>query len=205
MNPEQATAIYLAACGAWDRPHSDDGADAYVIGLADVDPAAGRAALAQLIREDRPHMPRAGELRAMVSDILGETPPSLDAAVGLYLSGRLDHPAVGAVAASCKWDRHAAPKDAMWEFRSLYAAYLHQLDQERLTEPRVALGLAAPPAAALPVVPAPNRPPMIDETAGDTDVSDEERAIVLEMSKRAKEARKNGDLELALAIMAGKA
>lgn len=122
----------------------------------------GLTATKRVLGSDLRYAPRPGQIAAEARKLLGVEPPSTEAAVGMYLSGRRDgHPAVAEAARRCNLDpRRADYGEVRWEFRSMYEAVLREHRDAELGPVREALGIDAPKVA--PVVALPSPPAEVD-------------------------------------------
>lgn len=141
MNRSDTARVYALVCGAYDVAMSEIGITAWHALLEDLDFELAMEATRRLCRRDSSFAPKPGEIVAEVQRLTGDTPPPLESAVGYFLAGQDDvHPLVAEVAKGCYWDRHNAPEEAKWEFRSRYQAALHDRDEGTRRPVREALG-----------------------------------------------------------------
>lgn len=130
MNREETATCYGIVCAAYGIDSDPATLRAWHLLMADEIPDGyGVKATKKLCQSDSPYPPRPGQIIAEAHRLDGTKAPALDAATGLYLSGDWDrHPAIRAAAERVYWDRRTAPEEARWQFRSLYAAQLHDED-----------------------------------------------------------------------------
>lgn len=156
----QVVALITAAYGVEFTPEQ---IAAWHALLGDLDGTVVLEATRRLCLTDNPHPPRPGQVKAEVDHLDGTTPPSIDAAVGLYLSGDWSvHPLVEKAAMRVMWDRVTNPEAAKWQFRTIYEGALFDHDDGTRRPFRTAITAGAQPLAELmaaqPVPPAEHVP-----------------------------------------------
>lgn len=132
--------------------------------LSDLDGPTTLKATMSLLRKPSAWPPTPGQIRAEVERLDGNTLPTEQAALGYFMTGQWTvHPAVERAAKAVHYDRHECPQEAIWDFKSRYAAELDREDNGHV-RPAVGTGTATrlDPAAAmrqLAAVPAPDQEP----------------------------------------------
>lgn len=142
MTPEQTKTLYGLMCATWRNAPNEPELAAWTLAFEDADPHLVMLVAKQIIREDRPFMPRPGEILAELRKHDETIPPTLDEATGYYLSGNWDvHPLVDKAARAVEWDRNhpEVAVQAKFDFRQNYEAALATLGAEVRREERQAL------------------------------------------------------------------
>lgn len=159
MNRSDTAKCYALVCGAYSAPPDEVNVEAWYLLLRHLNADLAMEATRRLCLRDSPFPPRPGEIAAEARRILGDEPPSVDAALGLYAAGEKDtHPLVRAAADRCYWrfDRDDADK-VRFEFRDAYQAVLYKAEDDAREPSRAALGIESVAARALRELPVPVR------------------------------------------------
>lgn len=138
MTPEETTQLYLLACAASRQQPSEREQAAWVWLLDDLAADEAVAAVKRHCREEK-WMPQPAEIVDQVRRLNGDVPPTLEAAVGYYLSGEHDaHSLVAKAAEMSQWDyRHPeVATQAKFDFRNHYQGLLDQEQRRQAREDR---------------------------------------------------------------------
>lgn len=143
MNKTETAQCYALVCGAYDLHASDAGIAAWHMLLSRMDATVALEATRLLCERDTSFPPRPGEIIAEAKRLLGDNPPSVDAALSFYVTGnKAVHPLVRKAAERCYLNPARDSYDsARFEFRGAYEAVLHEAEDEARQESRMALGI----------------------------------------------------------------
>lgn len=141
MEADDVAELYTVVAETFERPLSELACKGWQLALGPYDGPKVWAAVGLMLAEERPFMPKPGEVVAMVRRIDGDIPPTPDAALGCFLVGDLSHPLVAAAAASAYWDPNDPDKavEARMRFRAAYSAEVDQFEDDKLRPVREAI------------------------------------------------------------------
>lgn len=134
MTPNETQALYALMCATWRNQPNEPELTAWQLAFAESDPDIAMAAATAVIREDRPFMPRPGEIIGVMRSHDETIPPTPVQALGFYMAGNWDaHPLVRKAADAVEWDRtHPEVADrARFQFRDLYESELRTVEIEQ--------------------------------------------------------------------------
>lgn len=125
MDADEIKTVYGIMCATWRHEPLEAELMAWALAFEDAEAETVMLAVKQVIREDRPFMPRPGEVLAVARQHDETIPPSVDEATGYYLAGDWSvHPLVEQAAKTVQWDRNhpEVATQAKFDFRQNYEA-----------------------------------------------------------------------------------
>jgi hypothetical protein len=155
VNLKDTQRCYTFVCGQYGIDPSDVAARMWHETLEPLSARVAWEATKAMCNRKSPFPPRPGEIAAEARQMMGVEPPSVEAAFGLWRSGRKNrHPAIAEAAARCQWDpQRSEPKAAWYDFRAQYEAVLWEHREADYEPVRAQLGIEAPKVAEVVALP----------------------------------------------------
>lgn len=140
MNHQESLAAYVLCCSIWRRDPTDTELAGWVLAFEDADPVVINETIKLVVKEDRPFMPRPGEILNEARRLSGDVPPTVAEALGAYQMGDLSNPLVAEAASGAYWDVNGEKGESeVHRFRAAYAALLRRAEDDKLRPARDAI------------------------------------------------------------------